>query len=251
MILESFLVLGVIGIILVFFYRQAVQEFRILQTDSLEKAMSLLYERWPIVVLPIQEPPPLWTRSDIEQHPSLQQLPVNGVPLSQAIQQENVSLQSDLAESIATQVGLPIWIKQSYLPMYKQTSWWTPLLSCRTEVAIGAQGLRQTYAYNTMLLVTDGALSVSLVNESADAYLPSKWRGKRISKLTRDDAPLLHQIQYIDVIVRPRSALLIPPHWKICWETHKESPKPSLALWIELHHPLSSFVRAASFRSLR
>jgi len=56
MILESFLVLGVIGIILIFFYKQAVKEFRILQTDSFEKAMTLLFERSPIVVLPFTQP---------------------------------------------------------------------------------------------------------------------------------------------------------------------------------------------------
>jgi hypothetical protein len=250
MILESFLVLGVVGIILVFFYRQAVQEFRILQTDSLEKAMPLLYERCPIVVLPIQQPHQLWTRSDINQRPSLKAHLVNGISLGIALEQESFPLQSDLAESIATQVGLPVWVKQTLLPLYQQSIWWSPILTSRTEVAIGAQGLRQTYAYSTILLATEGTLSVSLVNESADAYLPPKWLGKRVSKLTKDEAPLLHQIQYIDVLIRPGSALIIPPHWKVCWETYKEN-KPALSVWIEVHHPLSHFVRAASFRKLR
>ena len=253
MILESFLVFGVIGIILVFFYRQAVQEFRILQTESLEKAMPLLHERCPIVVLPIQQPQQLWTRDDIEQRPSLKQLLINGVKLQTAIQQVSFPLQPAVAESIATQVGLPVWVKQTFLPQFQNSSWWTPILTARSEVTIGAQGLRQTYAYSTILLATEGTLSVSLLNESSDAYLPSKWIGKRVSKLTRDEAPLLHQIQYIDVLVRPGSALLLPPHWKVCWETQgsETQTKPCLAVWIEMHHPLSSFVRSASFRSLR
>jgi hypothetical protein len=250
MILESFLVLGVIGIILVFFYRQAVQEFRILQTESIEKATALFYERCPIVVLPAPAPIQLWTRADLQQRPSIQQYIIQDTQLSTLLEKESVQLQPNQGEVLATHLGLPVWVNQTLLPQIRQTSWWTPILWSRTEVTIGAQGLRQSYGYCTALFVTEGAAAVSLLNESSDSYLPAKWVGKRVSKFTRDDAPLLHQIQYIDVIVRPGSMLLLPPHWKVCWETH-QSPKPVLAVWTEFHHPLSHFVRAASFRKVR
>jgi len=250
MIFESFLVLGVLGIILVFFYKQAVQEFRILQTDSFEKAMGLLYERCPIVVLPSPSPGNLWTHTDIKERPTLQQFSIQGLPLASAIQAEHVQLHPDKAESIAELVGIPVWVKQTLLPRIQQLSWWTPILWSRSEVTIGAQGLRQTYGYVTALYVTEGAAAVSLLNEASDSYLPTVWLGKRVTKLTRDEAPLLHQIQYIDVILRPGSMLLLPPHWKVCWETQKDS-KPVLAVWSEFHHPLSHLVRAASFRRLK
>jgi hypothetical protein len=247
MILESFLVLGVIGIILIFFYKQAVKEFRILQTDSFEKAMSLLFERSPIVVLPFTQPPQLWTRADIKQRPTLQNFAVNGSTLTTAIEKESFPLAPISAERVATEVGLPIWIKQNILTYYQQTSWWTSILTTRTEALIGAQGLRQTYAYSTILFVTEGAIAVSLLNETSEAYLPTQWAGKRISKLTRDEAPLLQQIQYIDVIVRPGSCLIIPPHWKVCWETYKDT-KPALAVWTEIHHPLSKLAFSVAHR---
>ena len=250
MILEIFLVLGVLGIILIFFYRQAVQEFRILQTESVEKAMPLIHERCPIVVLPFALPGQLWTQSDIKQRPTLISYSTNGRPLSERLTQDSVQLSPDAAEALASQVGFPVWVKKTILPTFQESVWWGPILKSRTEAMIGAQGLRQTYAYCTILMATEGALSVSLLNESADAYLPTKWLGKRVTKLTRDDAPLLHQIQYIDVIVRPGSAIFIPPHWKVCWENH-ETPKPSLSAWIEIHHPLSQFVQAASLRRLK
>lgn len=246
MILEGILVLGLIGIILIFFYRQAIQEFRILQTDSFEKAMGLLFERCPIVVLPAPPPPPLWTRASIEKRQVLLNFPVNGTNLKNELQKESVVFLQKDAEKLATQVGLPIWVKQTLLPYFQQISWWTSILQPSTEITIGANGLRQTYAYSTILIATDGALIVSLLNESSDAYVPTQWKGKRLSKLTIDDAPLLNQIQYIDVIVRQGSALLIPPHWKVCWETEKSSVKPALAVWIELHHPLSRFVKTVS-----
>jgi hypothetical protein len=248
MILELLLVLGVLGVILLFFYRQAVQEFRILQTESLEKAMPLLAERCPIVVLPTPQPQNLWTRADIQQRPTLASTAINGYKLSDAIQYETFPLKPATAAQLATQISLPIWFRQTVYPTFKQFQWWTPILTTRTEVMIGAQGLRQTYGYCTCIYVTDGALAVSLLNESADAYLPTGWKGKRMSKLTRDDAPLLAQIQYVDVIVRPGSMLLVPPHWKVCWETH-ESEKPALAVWTEIHHPVSSIANRSALRS--
>jgi hypothetical protein len=259
MILESFLVLGVIGIILLFFYKQAVKEFRILQLDSLEKAMAVLYERCPIVVLPAPQPNQLWTRAELQQRPTLQQVSVRSGSLNQALQLPSVQLKPEDAERLAGQIGLPIWVQTNLTPVFTASAWWTPCLRARTEVAIGAQGLRQTYGYSTVLLATEGALAVSLLNESSDVYLPVKWQGARLSKLTRDEAPLLSQIQYIDVIVRPGSALLIPPHWKVCWETFRETirekdtkvdPKSALAVWIEYHHPVSRFVRSVANRSL-
>ena len=243
------LVLIVLAVILLFFYKQAVNEFRISQTDSLEKAMPLLQERCPIVVLPVPQPQNLWTREDIQQRPTLASTPVNGKPLKDALTAVAYPLKKETAEALAEKVGIPVWVKQTILPIYKDSVWWAPLATTRIESTIGAQGLRQTYAYSTVLLATEGALAVSLLNESADPYLPKQWLGKRISKLTRDDAPLLAQIQYIDVIVRPGSALLIPPHWKVCWETH-ESKISALAVWLEIHHPVSRFAHRAGTAGL-
>ena len=247
MLLETCLVIGLIGIILICFYKQAVQEFRILQTVSLEKEMPLLHERCPIVVLPSPQPQHLWTRSDCAQRPTLSAQVYNGIQLNKLLSYESVSLRPESGEKLAAQIGLSVWIQQTIVQQFKQSVWWGPMMSCRTEAMIGAQGFRQTYAYSTFLMATEGALSVSLLNSASDSYLPPKWKGKRLSKLTRDDAPLLAQIQYIDVIVRPGSALLIPAHWKVCWESYEE-PNPALAVWVELHHPVSKFVRKAGER---
>jgi hypothetical protein len=249
MIFEGILVSAVLAVILLFFYKQAVNEFRISQTETLEKAMPLLQERCPIVVLPAPQPQTLWTRADIQQRPTLASTPVNGKPLKDALTAAAFPLKKTSAETLAEKVGLPVWVKQTLLPIYKDATWWGPLATPRTEVAIGAQGLRQTYAYSTILLATEGALAVSLLNETADPYLPKQWLGKRLRKMTRDDAPLLAQIQYVDVIVRPGSALLIPPHWKVCWETH-ESKESALAVWTEIHHPVSRFAHHVGTKGL-
>jgi hypothetical protein len=249
MILEVFLVLAVLGILTVLFYKQAVQEFRILQTESFEKAMPLLHERCPVVIMPAPEPKDLWTHTGIASRPTLLRSKFAGKMLGDALKRETVFFKPSMAEILATQTGIPVWAAKTLLPSYTRSVWWGPLFSCRSEVMIGAQGLRQTIAYSTIILATDGALSVSLVNQASDAYLPKKWQGKRLSKMTRDDAPLLKQIEYIDIVLRPGSALIVPPHWKVCWESHEKSAKePPLSAWIEIHHPVSRLAHSAESR---
>ena len=247
MLVESLLVLAVLAVILVFFYKQAVKEFRILQTDSLDKAQSLLHERCPVVVLPAPTPKALWTRADIQQRPTLHNTIVTaGKSLKRLLTFESVQLNPEDGETLAAVSGFKIWAAQHLLPAF-QTAWWGPFLTTRTEVCIGSQGLRQTYAYPTILLATEHAVQVSLLNEASDPYLPHNWQGKRLSKLTRDDAPFLPQIQYVDVIVRPGSALLIPPHWKVCWE-NQDPKKIALTAWVEVHHPVSHFLYKIAHR---
>lgn len=238
MILESLLVLTVLAVILVFFYKQAIREFRILQVDSIDKAQPLLSERCPVVVLPAPTAQALWTRADLDARPSLAKSSFNGVPLKEAIERQSFPLKTETAETLAEKSGVSIWATQHLLPAFKTGSWWTPCLTARTEVAIGAQGLRQTYGYTTLLMATENAIQVSLLNESSNPYLPEVWEGKRLSKLTRDDAPFLPQIKFVDVIVRPGSALLIPPHWKVCWE-NLEPKETALVVLVEIHHPVS------------
>lgn len=238
MLLESLLVLTVLAVILIFFYKQAIREFRILQVDSIDKAQPLLSERCPVVVLPAPTAQALWTHADLNARPSLANSGFNGLPLKEAIKRPAFPLKTETAESLADKSGVSIWVNQHLLPAFKTGSWWTPCLTARTEVAIGAQGLRQTAGYTTLLMATENAIQVSLLNESSNPYLPEGWEGKRLSKLTRDDAPFLPQINFVDVIIRPGSALLIPPHWKVCWE-NLEPKETALAVLVEIHHPVS------------
>jgi len=251
MIFEITLVTTVIIAILFFFYRQAVKEFRILQTESLDKSIILLQERCPIVIYPFPKPIDLWTIKDLQQRPLLKN------QIQKYLTKQSSWLDPLTSHSLANQVGLPIWVQQTLLPTFKNLLW-GPLLWSQTKVAINAQGLRPTFGYCTIILATEGVLHVSLLNESSDAYLPKQWLGKRLSKLTRDEAPLLGQIQFVDIIVRPGSALLVPPHWKVCWECEQTSTKttktakptinPTLALWIDIHHPVSFISQQVFYR---
>lgn len=223
--------------IFVFFYRQAVHEFTILQVDSLEKAFASLSDLSPIVVYPYETNLSVWTRKALKQQPALYKT------LEASLEEkESVPMSSGDATQLAERVGLDVLTKKSLLEPFRESkklgfAYWT-----KTEALIGAQGLRPTYAYTTFLQCSEGALSVQLVTEASDEFFPPDWRGKRLAKLTRDEAPLVGQIQFVDVILRPGSLLCIPPHWRVSYETKVEEGEKgsALAVWTELHHPMSA-----------
>ena len=107
---------------------------------------------------------------------------------------------------------------------------------------MGIQGLQKTHGVATFLIATEGTAVVTLLNEQADPYLPQFWRNKRLSTMTRDDAPLIGQIQCIDVILRPGSCLVLPPHWRYCVEEKAEDIRPVCLLKVVVQHPISRFV---------
>jgi hypothetical protein len=249
MILETILIFGIIFGILIFFYKQAIMEFRLAQTESFDKVPPLLQEKIPIVVQPFPIPQQLWTHADIQQRQSLSQIPIQeyGITIGQASQKSNMLIpwNPTFGTSIALATGLNVWAEQTLKPIFQKATPLASIYSYRTEVYLGPQGLQKTYGLTTILAVTDGIGTLTLLNEQSDPYLPPTWKGKLMSRLTRDEAPLIGQIQCIDVILRPGSCIVIPPHWKYCLE-EKEGVSPICSVKITVHHPISRFMEHVS-----
>ena len=249
MILEILLFLCVGLLILIFFYKQAIMEFRLAQTDTIDKVPGLMKEKLPIISQPFPIPFHLWTAKEINERYSLSSIviPEYNVTLSTACQSSGqVSWTPEFASKVALITGLPVWAEQFLKPIFTKESLLAPIYSYRTEVYIGPQGLQKTYGLATILAVTDGTAAVTLLNEQSDPYLPLQWKGKIVSNLTRDDAPLIGHIQCIDVILRPGSCLIVPPHWKYCMEM-KDSPQ-ILSVKIVVNHPISYLMEKAGSR---
>jgi len=254
MILEGLLFIFIGIAILVFFYKQAIMEFRLAQTDTFDKVPTLLKEKIPIVIQPFPIPQQLWTHSDIEQRHTLGQIviPSLDIPIVDTLNQDGlVPWTPDFANQVAITTGLPVWAEQTLKPVFQNASFMSALYSYRTEVYLGAQGLQSTFGLVTILAVTDGTAAVTLLNEQSDPYLPPFWKGKLMSRLTRDEAPLIGQIQCIDVILRPGSCLVVPPHWKYCLEEQEDSIKPICSVKIAVHHPISKYVEKIVNRSIK
>ena len=250
MILEGFLFIILCIAILVFFYKQAVTEFRLAQTAELDKTPTLLQEKIPIVVQPFAIPSHLWTIKEILARPTLgnvivpeYQMSLNQVastPMAVAPWSQT------FATNAAIMTGLPVWAEQTLKPVFSRATFIAPIYTYRTEVYLGPQGLQKTFGIMTILAVTDGTANVTLLNEQSEPYLPPSWKGKLMSRLTRDEAPLISQIQCIDVVLRPGTCLIIPPHWRYCIEEKEET---TCSIKITVHHPISLMMENVANRA--
>jgi hypothetical protein len=134
--------------------------------------------------------------------------------------------------------------------------WTNPAYHCWA----GNKGLHKTMAW-TFLFATEGELHVTIMPETMEQFLPAEWVNLFPADITENDTPFLADLKYIDVVLRPGTALFMPPHWFMSWskadsrqkaETKAETkagPKaepnddtyqgPVMACTISYHTPIS------------
>ena len=243
----EFILIGIVCLfIAVLFYKQANEQFEILQLsgDRLKGQSELptLYgERSPIVItdLPL---PPLGNSEALSKRPSLMNRQVRmGQSLSELIAAksdlETFVLPRKTAEFLARESGLSVWFEQTLYTSLLPSPYTRWFYSKQTYLWPHHRGLFQTTAHQTLILPTEGNLIVSLMFPKMIPYLPSDWKGKPFNKLSLNDTPLLSQIQFIEIKVKKGNAVLLPAHL-ICDITSSEEK----CAWIfiaELHHPIS------------
>ena len=241
--IEIFAIIAFVFLVAVFFYKQALEQFDVLQIEAtqLDQLPKLLSEKSFLVVrsLPNLQ---LWTPQIIKEIPRIHGAPYGPAKLIEIADGQPVKLPANYpasSERLAEQTGTHTWIETTWLPKITEGSWTKWLFSSRTEVAIGNKGLRKSVAYGTMILPTDGDLMISVMPESSETYLPNNWQGKLFQKIKRAEAPLIGEVKYLDIKVRKGSALFVPPHWIV--NVQQEGEKIPWFLWAEFHHPMSKF----------
>lgn len=249
--IEILFIAALIFGLFVLFYRQAVDEFNILQIEGTQLAdlPKLLSERTPVVLRGIGDPK-LFTPETLQANPRLQQFPLNSQwKLGNYLEEKTRSLQIRMpipsSELLAQESGLQVWAEHTWFPKFLAAGFLEFLYVLRTEAHVGEQGLRKTTAVPTLLYPTSGSLEVTLLTEHQSTFLPKSWRGRYPETFTVQDTPLVGEIKYITIKLRPGNALCIPSHWFVSLrvaETDKD--KPVLWAWMELHHPIS---RLASY----
>ncbi len=105
----------------------------------------------------------------------------------------------------------------------------------------GRRGLTPTHAW-TAVILTEGTANISLIHRKSDKFLPPRWRGMHPADITVKHTPFISDIKYIDIVLRPGTILMIPPHWRMATQ-----PTESVGTMIEVtfHHPMSLLVGAA------
>ncbi len=241
--IEIFMILAFVFLVAVFFYKQALEQFDVLQIEAtqLEQLPKLLAEKSFLVVrsLPTIQ---LWTRDTVKEIPRIHGAPYGSSKILEIAEGTAGPLPANYpssSETLAEQVGVQTWVETTWLPKITESSWFKWLFSCRSEIAVGSKGLRKSVAYSTMILPTENDLLISVMPESSETYLPMKWQGKMFQKIKRAEAPLISEVKYLDIKVRKGSALFVPPHWIV--NIQQDGEKVPWFLWAEFHHPMSKF----------
>jgi len=242
MLLEFIIILATIFIINICFYKQTNPEYKILQVEQgdLTKIPPLISELSPIVVRGFHTPN-FWTQEDISARARLKAMPLiykgyEPFPLGNAKTMALPTAPSATAELLAQETGIRVWAEHTILPSL-DVLWYKLLLQLRTYALIGDQGFVQTTALLTILMPTDGDVQITLLHKKQYPFCPDVWKHTMPNSWTKATTPLIGEVQFIEVIVRKGSMLVLPPHWRYSYRGIT-SPKPMVAL-IEIHHPIS------------
>jgi hypothetical protein len=239
---DIILIIIVVFLILFFFYRQAICEFRINQIEWQQKdnMTQLLGEKSPIVLRGIPATT-FWTHEDVNLRDCFSQIPVfKELSLKEWLNagtpDTNCQWMDKEAEQIASVSSMKIWATKWLNPyiIHRFLKWWIyPKYYCWA----GSKGLQKTIATWTSIFVTDGEISVSIMPESNEAFLPPVWKDRFPSEFTVKDTPFINDLKYVDIILRPGNCLFMPAHWYIAWLSTSEVI-PLVAM-IQYHTPVS------------
>jgi hypothetical protein len=237
--LEWFIILGVIVCIVVWYYNQSATSYSLNQITERQvptQLGELWQEKKPVVVLECA-PNRIWVADGLRQTRFWGAQPVWGAYEENpgALVAPGRALEMTWAEIL----GIARLEEEVLLRWFNGTDW---IFGTRTEAHIGPEGLREAYGYATAISVTQGTGRCILLHSAQKAKMPPGWKGLRWANANVSHHPLWTQIQFIEIVLRPGTTLLVPPHWIVAIE----SQDPGAALWwvrTDYHHPISKWAQ--------
>jgi len=234
--LEIILIIGIVFLILTFFYKQAVCEFRINQIEwsQRDNLSSLLNEKVPAVLRSIPSAT-FWTHDDILARPCFKDIPIFQETtltdwISTSTPDSLCPWKYPQAETIAKISGINVWANKWINPTVIN-----PLL----KFWAGNIGLRKTFATWTCLFPVDGEIILTIMPETVQQSLPADWVGCFPANLTTKDTPFVGDLKFIDIILRPGNCVFMPAHWFVSWTTTEKANKAPMVCTISYHTPVS------------
>jgi hypothetical protein len=254
MIVELFFLAALVLLIAVAFYKQRPADLQILQLEQAQipnQLADLLEEQQPIVIRGTAPPKGL-TADALTKAPRLSSFPVGGQPLQTVLTTPSIlasaagvpTLSLELRRQLADELSVPIWATHNWLPHFTQISIAGPIIgTMRTEAVLGGLGLWKTVAKLTAFMPTEGTYTVSILATESESFLPKAWEYRYISSLSTNDTPLVADIKFLDIVVRPGTTLLLPPHRIVSMEP-KDATTFSAAAILEYHEPISLLAKS-------
>jgi len=251
--LEFFFFAGLIFLIGVLFYKQRRSSTELLQAEEGqldEQLTDLLAEQQPLIVRGIS-PPKGITLESLKKIPRLADFSVGGQPLEAVLNDPKMLfsangspvLSKERRSIFATELSTKIWADHVWLPKFSQTTWLGFVLGCMiSEVVLGGMGMFKTTATYTCIMPTEGVYTISIVSRESESFLPKAWEYRYPGDLSPNDTPLVADLKYMDVIVRPGTMIVFPAHFIISMKPTTE--EFAAAAILEYHEPISLLAKS-------
>ena len=253
--IEILFIIVLIFCIAIVFYRQRRPSLEILQAEESQlkdQLSDLLEEQQPLVVRGITPPKGL-TQESLEKIPRLAEFSIGGQPLSDVLKNPAMlagakgepTLSQIRREELAKELSIGVWAEHAWLPQFQATTWLGWAVGCiKAEAILGGIGMTRTKANYTCIMPTEGVYTVSILSKDSEGFLPKQWMFKYPGDLSPNDTPLVADLKYIDIIVRPGTMICFPPHCVISLKPNQETF--TAAAVIEYHEPVSLLAKSFS-----
>jgi len=247
-----FLVFGVSY--LFYHHRRSDLEVLQLEADQMEQLPELLEELQPVVIRGVV-PPKGFTRESLQKIPRLANYSVGGQPLSDVLQKPQILFEAEGAptlnqvsrEQLCKELAINVWANHTWLPIFSQSTWIGPAVgSMKTEAVFGGMGMIRTTAKYTCIMPTEGKYTLSILSRQSETFLPENWQYKYPAALTLNDTPLVADLKYLDIILRPGTTICLPPHCIISMEPNKDAGDLFALVIMEYHEPITLIAKSFS-----
>jgi len=246
--------IALVFLIAVLFYKQRRNSIEILQAEEaqIDQLSDLLEEQQPLIIRGISPPKGL-TKESLAKIPRLSQFSVGGQPLEDVLNTPAILasangepvLSKERRDLLASELSIKVWADHVWLPRFSQTTWIGWMVGCiRTEVVLGGMGMFKTTAKYTAIMPTEGVYNISMISRDSESFLPSNWAYKYPGRLSPNDTPLVADLKYMDIVLRPGTMLCLPPHMIVSMEP-KDAEFTAAAI-VEYHEPVSLLAKSFS-----
>jgi hypothetical protein len=224
--IEIIMLLSFMFLIYVFFYKQTINEYSINQiefTNISTKLQDLLYDKIPTIIrnAPIANCVLPSTFMNTQRFKKV---------LEDYLTEKDINLpkSSQFESFIANESGFQVFSEHSWLSYLQINVLSKYTSSLKTKISFGSHPLVSTTAIYTILIPIKGEFTCSLINNEFTKYLP------KIPTVTIED--ISKSVQYIDVLLKPTTLIILPPHWHYIMN---ETLPYSYYASIEYHEPIS------------
>ena len=223
----------------VFFYKQTISDYTILQLNysQIHKLSESLLEKSLVIVKNVEVPHCIQKTSllNVQRFANIY---LGSCTLSDYLDknQKNqclLQISKDLELFLANETGFQSYVNHNWIERLHTHPLSSYISSIESKVCFGSHQLQKTSAIYTLIMPVESTYTVSLINPNYLTSLPENWT--RIQELeTIKDS----KFQFIDVILRANTLLILPPHW---YYLMKAQDNGAYYTFIEYNEPVSLF----------